>query len=110
MTSKPELQATAQHRGPGRPSKYTDEFKRNAVDYYLASGKTQSEVAADLGIPRKTLGKWVQATSASDPTREAGEEVRRLRREVERLREENEFLKKAAAFFAAGQGARSSSD
>ena len=89
---------------PGRPAKYTPEFKRNAVDYCLASGKTQRECAEDLGIPRKSLSKWIQDSEAGVAERAAAEELRALRKEVERLRMENEFLKKAATFFAANQG------
>ena len=88
---------------PGRPAKYTQEFKDNAVEYYRSTGKTQREAACDLGVPPRTLGKWVQASGATDEQRRAADEARELRRENERLREENEFLKKAAAFFAAGQ-------
>ena len=88
---------------PGRPAKYTEEFKRNAVDYYLHSGKTQRECADDIGIPHRTLGKWVQARQLTEPERDKAGEIRALRREVERLRLENEFLKKAATFFAANQ-------
>lgn len=88
---------------PGRPQKYSPEFKRNAVDYYLSSGKTQRECADDLGVPHRTIGKWIQARHLAEPERAAAEELRRLRRENERLREENEFLKKAATFFAASQ-------
>ena len=88
---------------PGRPAKYTPEFKDNAVDYALASGKTYRECTGDLGVPERTLGKWVQARRLSEPERRAAEEVRELRREVERLRIENEFLKKAATFFAANR-------
>lgn len=94
MTAKQELQATEQKKGPGRPVKYTDAFKKNAVDFYLGSGRTQAEIADDLGMPRKTLGKWVQAARKDEPGREAADEIRRLRREVERLQEENAFLKK----------------
>ena len=90
----------------GRPAKYTPEFKRNAVEYYFASGKTQRECADDLGIPRKSIARWIHESGAgaTDEQRAASEEVRALRREVERLEMENEFLKKAAAFFAANQG------
>ena len=88
---------------PGRPAKYTDEYKRNAVDYYLQSGRTQRECADDLGVPHRTLGKWVQARKLTAPERAQAEEVRSLRREVERLKMENDFLKKAATFFAASR-------
>lgn len=89
---------------PGRPAKYTPEFKDNAVDYVLATGKTHRECAEDLGVPARTLGKWVQARRLTEPERRAADEARELRREVERLRAENEFLKKAATFFAANRG------
>lgn len=88
---------------PGRPAKYTEEYKRNAVDYYLQSGRTQRQCAADLGIPHRTLGKWIQARRLTEPERAQADEVRALRKEVERLRMENDFLKKAATFFAASQ-------
>lgn len=81
-------------RRPGRPAKYTEEFKANAVDYYLQSGKTQRECADDLGVPHRTIGKWIQARGLTDDERSQAAEVRALRKEVERLRMENEFLKK----------------
>ena len=80
---------------PGRPKKYTDEFKANAVDYVLSTGKTYAEAGADLGVPKRTIGKWVRARRLSEPERAAADEAKRLRRENERLREENEFLKKS---------------
>ena len=88
---------------PGRPAKYTEEYKRNAVDYYLQSGKTQRECVDDLGVPHRTLGKWVQARQLTEPERARADEIRELRKEVERLRMGNGFLKKAATFFAASQ-------
>jgi len=88
---------------PGRPKKYTDEFKANAVDYVLSTGKSYAEAGADMGVPKRTIAGWVQARRLTEPERAAADEVRSLRRENERLREENEFLKKAAAFFAASQ-------
>lgn len=88
---------------PGRPAKYTAEFKANAIDYYLQSGRSQAECASDLGIPRRSLGRWIQERRESHPDGAGPDEVRELRKEVERLRLENEFLKKAAAFFAAAQ-------
>ena len=88
-------------------AKYTDEYRREAVDYVLASGRPITECARELGLNDKTLNDWVLkfkrrgevtgAMSAEDA------EVAALRREVERLRQENEFLKKASAFFAANQ-------
>lgn len=88
-------------------AKYTDEYRREAVDYVLASGRPITECARELGLNDKTLNDWVlkfkrrgEVTAAM--TAEQAD-VAALKREVERLRRENEFLKKAAAFFARSQ-------
>ena len=88
-------------------AKYTDEYRREAVDYVLTSGRPITECARELGLNDKTLNDWVLKfkrrgeVTGSMPDGDA--EVAGLRREVERLRRENEFLKKASAFFAANQ-------
>ena len=88
-------------------AKYTDEYRREAVDYVLASGRPITECARELGLNDKTLNDWVlkfkrrgEVTAAM--TAEQADAAA-LKREVERLRRENEFLKKAAAFFARSQ-------
>ena len=37
---------------------YTKEFKIEAVELYLNSGKTGSEIASNLGIKREVLYRW----------------------------------------------------
>lgn len=88
-------------------ARYTDEYRREAVDYVLASGRPITECARELGLNDKTLNDWVlkfkrrgEVTGAM--TAEQAD-VAALKRENERLRKENEFLKKAAAFFARSQ-------
>ena len=44
----------------GRPPKYTPEFRRDAVEYCVSSGKTYAEVAASLGVNESTLAHWVR--------------------------------------------------
>lgn len=62
-------------------------------------------VAAELGVPQKTLEKWIRLAriKAIDPdgTMPAGQllEILRLRRENTALLREVDFLKKAEAFF-----------
>ena len=69
------------------------------------------EAAADIGVHKSQVMRWVQladagelgdlppkGADASNPSLE--EEVRRLQRENALLREEREILKKAAVFFA----------
>ena len=54
----------------GRPSKYSPEFREQAVELVRATGKTIAEVARDLQINDTTLGNWVKADRAErgDPT------------------------------------------
>jgi transposase len=79
--------------------------RASAVALYESSGRPASAVAAELGVPVKTLESWIRAAkrSAIDP---AGtmpqaqlQELQRLRRENELLQREVAFLKKADAFF-----------
>ena len=92
----------------GRPSKYTPEFRREALELVRSSGRPAAEVARSLGISEGTLGNWVKADRearerAADPkglSESEREELRRLRREVADLRVDREILRKAAAYFA----------
>ncbi len=54
----------------GRPSKYSPEFREQAVELVQATGKTVAAVARDLQINDTTLGNWVKAGRAerADPT------------------------------------------
>jgi transposase len=81
--------------------KFTAEFKRRDVELYFARGK-DSTVAAELGIGRSTLLKWVKEfhNELNPVLINEAEEIKRLQRENARLMEENAILKKAAAFFA----------
>ncbi len=90
-------------------TRYSEEFREEAVGLVLWSQMTTAEVARDLGISVWTLRGWVQKhrdkQRADAPTRPETleEEVRRLRRELAVLRQEREILKKAAAYFAKEQ-------
>ena len=71
------------------------------------SGRTQREIAGDLGIGLSTLVGWIGRSRdrrATDLARTAESDVtaelKRLRRENEILRQERDILKKATAFFA----------
>ncbi|AHI24708.1 transposase [Komagataeibacter xylinus] len=84
--------------------KHTEDFKREAVRIALSSGLSRTCIAADLGIGKSTLGKWIVAyrpvEPASAPQAELARENERLRLENRILREEREILKKATRFFA----------
>jgi transposase len=92
----------------GRPSRYPDEFRHEAVQMALASQESRASVARRLGVNETTLRNWV-ANELAEQARAANplsvspsefEELRRLRREVAELRVEKEILRKAAAYFA----------
>src|SRR5690348_12797766 len=86
--------------------RFTKEFKEEAVRLAQTSGRTQREIAGDLGIGLSTLVRWIGRSRegrAVDPATAESEvtaELKRLRRENEILRQERDILKKATAFFA----------
>jgi transposase len=92
----------------GRPSRYPEEFRREAVALALSSDESRAAVARRLGVNETTLRNWCAAQLAeearqADPlavTASEFEELRRLRRENAELRTEKEILRKAAAYFA----------
>jgi transposase len=84
--------------------KHSDEFKQEAVRIALTSGLPRERVAADLGIGKSTLGKWVSQYRPTDivsaPQADLARENERLRLENRILKEERDILKKATQFFA----------
>jgi transposase-like protein len=91
---------------PEQRRRFSPQFKAEAVQLVIETGKPIAVVARELGIHDGTLGNWVNVWRREHPepdqpinpverarVQEMGEEIRRLRME-------NEFLKKAAAFFA----------
>ncbi len=87
---------------------FTKEFEKEAVRLAQTSGRTQREIAEDLGIGLSTLVRWLGRSrdqAIDEPAHSAGSEdmaaeLKRLRRENEMLRQEREILKRAATFFA----------
>jgi len=86
--------------------KYSDEFKREAVQLTNHPGVSKSQIARELGINPNMLGRWCREfkTGGSQAFPGKGhahdEEVARLRRELARVKKERDFLKEAAVFFA----------
>jgi len=92
---------------------FTKEFETEAVRLAQTSGRTQREIAQDLGVGLSTLVRWIgrsrdramEAPTGSTVSEDMAAELKRLRRENEILRQEREILKRAATFFAK-QGSR----
>ena len=90
-------------------TRYSEEFKRQAVELLETRDKTGVELARELGVRQNQLYKWRDELKrkgesafkgSGRPPKDQMSEVSRLKQEVKRLKEENEILKKAAAYFA----------
>ena len=91
--------------------RFTREFKREAVRQVVGEGRTQKQVAEELGLNANLLGHWIKQ-QRSDPEQSfpgngnlkaRDKEVEDLRREVARLKGELSFLKKVSGYFARNQ-------
>lgn len=89
-----------------RPSKYTSEFRRRAVEEVLDRNRTVVEVARSLSITTpETLRRWVIQARIDrglvvGPTTDELAEIKALRKEVADQQRTIEILKAATTFFA----------
>ena len=74
----------------GRPSKYPEEFRREAVELYRSSDRPRGQIAESLGISDGSLAAWVKEADAAD---EPGALDADERAELARLRKENAELR-----------------
>jgi transposase len=84
-------------------TKYSREFKLEAVRLAALGEKPQTQLARELGIRVNQLRKWrlafeADALRAASTSPAVSQDVQALRRENAKLRTENEILKKAAIF------------
>lgn len=99
---------------PSRPliskgASYPQEFREEAVRYWLSSGQTLALVASDLGLSPECLRSWrkqLEATAtdltASHTTLDLtlARENGQLRRELEAMTRQRDILKKAISIFS----------
>lgn len=93
-----------ERRQPRPRRKFSDEFKRDAVDLVLTTGRPIAEVAGELGVYDSTLGNWVrrhQDEQAAGSTVSPDERARLKELEAEnaKLRMERGLLKRTVAFW-----------
>ncbi|GAA0626039.1 hypothetical protein GCM10010174_51890 [Kutzneria viridogrisea] len=88
---------------PERRRQFSPQFRAEAVQMVLETGRPIAQVARDLGIHHGTLGNWGNAFTRAhpephdEPSPTDQTRVSELEAEIRRLRMENEFLKKAVA-------------
>jgi transposase len=88
---------------------YSEEFKKEAVEYSLASEKSVKEVSRDLGISYHNLDRWRTQYRKRGEMAFPGhgkqkltaqeEENQRLKKELADIQIERDILKKALAIF-----------
>src|SRR5215475_5087534 len=89
---------------------FTEDYKRQAVELAVSSGRSIGSIAKELGLRDSVLRRWVDkfrqepASAAWRPTTQAtplsadqAAEIARLRQENERLRMERDILKNCPA-------------
>ena len=87
---------------------YTADFKREAVELVLSSGRNVPQITAELGVSISNLRRWKREYQAQDNQAFPGqgrlpsdeEEMHSLRRELERVKQERDILKKAVGIFS----------
>ena len=85
--------------------RYSEQFKREAVELYRRSDKSIVVVATEIDVAPESLRKWhklheIDVGERDGLTSSERDELRALRSENQRLRMERDLLKRAAAFFA----------
>ena len=93
-----------EYQARGSRRRFSDEFKRDAVEIVRSSDKSIAEIARELGIYDSSLGNWVKQDQVDRGEREGltsdeRQELSELRRENSRLAMERELLKRAVAFW-----------
>ncbi|MFT4616115.1 MAG: transposase [Minisyncoccia bacterium] len=88
----------------GRPSKYTEEFRREAVELFLSGDRPRSKVAESLGIHDGSLSTWVKEHERNNTPGALSDderaELKGLHKENAELKQDREILKRAAVYFA----------
>lgn len=85
--------------------RYDEEFKRQAVELVIHSGRTQAQIARELGVSEYSLTLWkrgclghvrsAQLDGEQLSSEQMLEKIRQLQKENEYLKRQREILKKA---------------
>ena len=90
--------------------KFSAEFRAEAVELVISSGRPIAQVAPEIGVVEGTLGNWVRVwkeehseAGAAEPGPVEWAKYKALQAENAELKREIEFLGKVSFFFAAKQ-------
>ena len=85
--------------------RYDEEFKRQAVELVIHSGRTQAQIARELGVSEYSLTLWkkdylrdlkpAELDGEQMSPEQMWDKIRQLQRENEYLKRQREILKKA---------------
>lgn len=87
-------------------AKYSEEFKREAINLTQQPGANVSRVAREIGVSAGQLFRWRRELEIDKDKAFPGSGVARdqellaLKRELATVKKERDFLRDAAAFFA----------
>ena len=90
--------------------RYDEAFKRSAVEHWLVSGLSATQVAAELGVNAQNLHQWKQKFKALPAGQVAGTleamqaENRRLQKELHRMMQQRDILKKTLGIISEPPG------
>ena len=83
---------------------YTEAFKRETVGLIKSSGRSQAQIARELGISDQNISRWWLEYGQEDKTDEAQsvskEAYKAMQAELRRVTEERDILKKALNIFS----------
>jgi transposase len=84
--------------------KYTEEFKRETVELIKSTGKSQAQIARELGISDQNISRWWQKygqiNNFADSQTISKEAYMAMQMELQRVKEERDILKKALNIFS----------
>jgi transposase len=93
-----------EEKGRRRRRRFSEEFKRDAVELVRTTGRPIAQIARELGIYDSTLGHWVRQDridrgKAEELTSDERARLRALEAENTKLRMERDLLKRTVAFW-----------
>jgi transposase len=93
-----------EEKGRRRRRRFSEEFKRDAVELDRTTGRPIAQIARELEIYDSTLGNWVRQDridrgEAEELTSDERARLRALETENTKLRMERDLLKRTVAFW-----------